>query len=64
MEDVSHAHGALYRGRKVGTFGAVAAMSVMSGKALPAGEGGVHGDLGPRHVRARPRLGALLAWPA
>ena len=41
MEDVSHAHGALYRGRKVGTFGAVAAMSVMSGKALPAGEGGV-----------------------
>ena len=41
MEDVSHAHGALYRGRKVGTFGAVAAMSVMSGKALPAGEGGI-----------------------
>lgn len=41
LEDVSHAHGALYRGRKVGTFGAAAAMSVMSGKALPAGEGGV-----------------------
>ena len=41
LEDVSHAHGALYRGRKVGTFGTVAAMSVMSGKALPAGEGGV-----------------------
>jgi len=41
LEDVSHAHGGLYRGRKVGTFGTVAAMSVMSEKALSAGEGGV-----------------------
>ncbi|MFC1452880.1 DegT/DnrJ/EryC1/StrS family aminotransferase [Verrucomicrobiota bacterium] len=41
IEDVSHAHGALYRGRKVGTFGDVAAMSVMSGKSLAIGEGGM-----------------------
>ena len=41
IEDVSHAHGALYKGRLVGTIGHVGAMSVMSGKALPVGEGGV-----------------------
>lgn len=38
IEDVSHAHGTLYKGRKVGTFGDVAAMSMMSGKAFAAGE--------------------------
>jgi perosamine synthetase len=41
IEDVSHAHGALYKGRKVGTFGDVAAMSLMSGKSLAIGEGGM-----------------------
>ena len=41
IEDVSHAHGGLYKGRRVGTIGHVGAMSVMSGKALPVGEGGV-----------------------
>ena len=41
IEDVSHAHGGLYRGRMVGTFGDVAAMSLMSGKAFPIGEGGM-----------------------
>ena len=41
IEDVSHAQGALYRGRKVGTFGDVAAMSLMAGKSLAIGEGGM-----------------------
>ncbi|MBN1872641.1 MAG: DegT/DnrJ/EryC1/StrS family aminotransferase [Anaerolineae bacterium] len=41
IEDVSHAHGGLYKGRKTGMFGAVAAMSLMSGKSLPIGEGGM-----------------------
>lgn len=41
IEDVSHAQGALYKGRKVGTFGDVAAMSMMSGKSLAVGEAGV-----------------------
>jgi len=41
IEDVSHAHGGLYHGRKLGTIGHVGAMSIMSGKALPAGEGGL-----------------------
>jgi len=41
IEDVSHAHGALYKGRMLGTIGDVGAMSCMSGKAFPIGEGGM-----------------------
>ena len=41
IEDVSHAHGGLYRGRLVGTIGHVGAMSLMSGKSLACGEGGI-----------------------
>jgi len=41
IEDVSHAHGALYKGRLVGTIGHVACFSVMSGKSLAIGEGGM-----------------------
>ncbi len=41
IEDVSHAHGALYKGRLVGAIGHVACFSIMSGKALATGEGGM-----------------------
>jgi dTDP-4-amino-4,6-dideoxygalactose transaminase len=41
VEDVSHAHGALYKGRMVGTFGDVAVMSMMGGKSFAIGEGGM-----------------------
>ncbi len=41
IEDVSHAQGALYKGKKVGTLGDVAAMSLMSGKSLAIGEAGI-----------------------
>ena len=41
IEDVSHAQGGYYRGRKLGTIGHIAAMSLMSGKSLAAGEGGM-----------------------
>ena len=41
IEDVSHAHGTLYKGRMCGTFGNVAAMSMMAGKSLAVGEGGM-----------------------
>lgn len=41
LEDVSHAHGGFYKGRKLGSIGDVAAMSLMSGKALAIGEGGM-----------------------
>ncbi len=41
IEDASHAHGALYKGRMVGTFGHAAAFSLMSGKSMAIGEGGM-----------------------
>ena len=41
IEDVSHAQGGLYKGKKLGTFGDVAAMSLMSGKSFAAGELGI-----------------------
>lgn len=41
IEDYSHAHGATWRGRKVGSIGHVGAASLMTGKPLAAGEGGV-----------------------
>ena len=41
LEDVSHAQGGLYKGRKLGTFGDAAAMSLMSQKSFSAGELGI-----------------------
>ncbi len=41
IEDCSHAHGGLYKGRKVGTMGDVSCFSLMTGKALPTGEAGM-----------------------
>lgn len=41
IEDVSHAQGGLYKGKKLGNFGHVAAMSLMSGKSFAAGELGI-----------------------
>jgi dTDP-4-amino-4,6-dideoxygalactose transaminase len=41
IEDVSHSQGGLYKGRLLGTIGHVGAMSLMSGKSLAIGEGGM-----------------------
>ena len=41
IEDVSHAQGGYYKGKKLGTFGDVAAMSLMSGKSFATGEMGM-----------------------
>ncbi len=41
IEDASHAHGALWRGRKVGTLGDIAVFSLQGHKLAPAGEGGI-----------------------
>ena len=41
IEDVSHAQGGLYKGRKLGTIGDVGAMSLMSGKSFAIGEAGM-----------------------
>jgi len=41
IEDVSHAHGALYKGKLTGTFGDAACFSLMSGKSFATGEAGI-----------------------
>ena len=41
IEDVSHAQGGMYKGKKLGTFGDIAAMSLMSMKSFAAGELGI-----------------------
>ncbi len=41
IEDVSHAHGALYKGRPCGSLGDIAAMSMMMGKSFAIGEAGM-----------------------
>lgn len=41
IEDVSHAHGSMYKGKMCGSLGDVAGMSMMSGKSFAIGEGGM-----------------------
>ncbi len=41
IEDVSHAHGGSYKGRKVGSIGHVSGYSLMCGKSFAIGEGGM-----------------------
>jgi dTDP-4-amino-4,6-dideoxygalactose transaminase len=41
VEDASHAHGAVWRGRQCGTLGDVSVFSLQSSKLAPAGEGGM-----------------------
>ncbi len=41
LEDASHAHGARYQGRAIGTLGDAAIFSLHASKNLPAGEGGL-----------------------
>ena len=41
IEDVSHAQGGLYKGRRLGTIGDVGAASLMTGKSLAVGEAGM-----------------------
>ncbi|MBN2984752.1 DegT/DnrJ/EryC1/StrS family aminotransferase [Cohnella algarum] len=41
IEDCSHAHGTIYQGKKVGTWGDVATFSMQESKLIPAGEGGM-----------------------
>lgn len=40
IEDCAQSHGAIYYGRKVGSFGKIAAFSMQEGKVLTCGEGG------------------------
>lgn len=70
IEDVSHAHGGLYKGRMLGSFGDMACMSMMSGKAFSIGEGGMlttdHRDLYERCISYGfyERTGVASRWNA
>ncbi|MCZ6816698.1 MAG: DegT/DnrJ/EryC1/StrS family aminotransferase [Planctomycetota bacterium] len=41
IEDASHAHGAVWRGRQCGTLGDISVISLQGDKLAPAGEGGI-----------------------
>lgn len=41
IEDAAHAHGAEYRGRRLGSLGALATFSFQASKTLTSGEGGI-----------------------
>jgi len=41
LEDCAHAHGATWRGRRVGSFGAFGSFSFQASKNMTAGEGGI-----------------------
>ena len=41
LEDASHAHGATYQGKPIGTLGDAAVFSMQTNKLCPAGEGGM-----------------------
>ena len=41
IEDISHAQGGMFKGKKLGTWGDISAMSLMSGKSFACGEAGI-----------------------
>ena len=41
LEDASHAHGAMYKGKPIGSLGDVSVFSMQGNKLCPAGEGGI-----------------------
>jgi perosamine synthetase len=41
LEDASHAHGATYKGKSIGSFGDVSVFSMQGNKLCPSGEGGI-----------------------
>jgi len=64
IEDACQAHGALYRGRKVGTLGDCAAFSLNQNKMLSAGEGGLFvtdSETMNRNARALMSFGEFVA---
>ncbi|MGI5212790.1 DegT/DnrJ/EryC1/StrS family aminotransferase [Plantactinospora sp. CA-290183] len=62
IQDAAHAHGALWRGRRLGELGSIACFSFQNGKLMTAGEGGalllpdaeMYPDAFARHSCGRP----------
>ncbi len=57
MEDASHAHGATYKGRKIGTIGHCGVFSLQVNKLLPSAEGGLLVSNDPELIIDAARLG-------
>jgi dTDP-4-amino-4,6-dideoxygalactose transaminase len=62
IEDCSQAYGALYTGRKVGTFGTIGCFSLQQSKHITAGDGGLTVTNDPDLAR-RMRLFSDKGWP-
>jgi dTDP-4-amino-4,6-dideoxygalactose transaminase len=62
IEDCSQAYGALYKGRKVGTFGTIGCFSLQQSKHITAGDGGLTVTNDP-DLAYRMRLFSDKGWP-
>ncbi|MEJ7838692.1 MAG: DegT/DnrJ/EryC1/StrS family aminotransferase [Thermomicrobiales bacterium] len=62
IEDCSQAYGALYKGQKVGTFGALGCFSLQQSKHITSGDGGLTVTNDP-HLAYRMRLFSDKGWP-
>ena len=62
IEDCSQAYGALYKGRKVGTFGTIGCFSLQQSKHITAGDGGLTVTNDPA-LAYRMRLFSDKGWP-
>lgn len=62
IEDCSQAYGALYKGRKVGTFGTLGCFSLQQSKHITAGDGGITVTNDPE-LADRMRLFSDKGWP-
>lgn len=57
VEDCAHAHGSEWKGTRVGAIGHLGAFSLMAGKSLPGGEGGI---VLTNHAELRKKLYAYM----
>jgi perosamine synthetase len=57
IEDCSHAHGATYKGKKVGSIGDIGCFSLQASKILAAGEGGILVTDNPEYYERAVALG-------
>jgi len=66
IEDASHAHGGIYKGKKVGSIGDIGCFSLQASKAMVAGEGGILITNNEEYLKWATALGnfeRLWQWP-
>ena len=64
IEDVSHAQGALYKGRMCGSIGHIAGISMMAGKSFAVGEGGMFATSRREYYERALAFGHYERWTA